>query len=496
MSTDHHIIRHVHADYQPNAAPSHDHAAGPQLDSSVTFTSVGVDIGSSTSHFAVSRLRMAMNGARYVPSGASLVYQSEVLLTPYLDGDQIDSASLSLFLDEQYRRAGLDRGSVDTGAVLLTGVAAERANARKVAELFADSTGKFVAVSAGHHLEAELGARGSGALLASRLTDRRVLHLDVGGGTTKLVYCERGRIAATGAIAVGARLLVRDGRDRIVRLERAGRVALTALGIPAVLGDRLADSDVSAVAEYLAQQVVGVAAALGTASVADGFLLTEQLTVGPIDAISFSGGLAEYIYGRETERFGDLGPDLARAIRARIEYLETPIIEPRSSGIRATVMGASQFTARMTSQTILVDPPEALPLRNLPAVVVSVDDPTILADEIRLAAQARDIDLDDQSCAVALRWTGSATYHRIGQTCAGLLEALAKPDRAGPFVVIADEDVGRLLGLHIREHGLYSGPIVCVDGIDLEPFDYVDISAPQTPNGVTTVVVRSLVFPA
>jgi len=78
------------------------------------------------------------------------------------------------------------------------------------------------------------------------------------------------------------------------------------------------------------------------------------------EAITFSGGVSEYIYGRESEAFGDLGPALARAILARIKAWG-PRIEPSDEGIRATVIGASQYTIQVSGSTIFVAPQSVLP---------------------------------------------------------------------------------------------------------------------------------------
>ncbi|MBV9582124.1 MAG: ethanolamine ammonia-lyase reactivating factor EutA, partial [Chloroflexi bacterium] len=96
----------------------------------LVLTSVGVDIGSSTSHLLFSRLELARQDGRYVIVSRALIYQSEILLTPYVGGTAIDAAVLREFIDRQYRAAGLDRSDIDTGAVILTGVALLRDNAR------------------------------------------------------------------------------------------------------------------------------------------------------------------------------------------------------------------------------------------------------------------------------------------------------------------------------------------------------------------------------
>src|SRR5207302_1197308 len=117
-----------------------------------------------------------------------------LLPPPYQADGLIDPGARGAFVDDAYQEAGLARSDVDTGAVILTGVALERANSRAVADLFAAEGGKFVCAAAGHNLEAILAAHGSGAVALSRSCERPALHLDIGGGTTKLALLAEGRI--------------------------------------------------------------------------------------------------------------------------------------------------------------------------------------------------------------------------------------------------------------------------------------------------------------
>ena len=84
------------------------------------------------------------------------------------------------------------------------------------------------------------------------------------------------------------------------------------------------------------------------------FYVTAALGELPaIDGILFSGGVSEYIYARETAAFGDLGPDLGRAIRGEVERRGFKILEA-GEGIRATVIGASQYTVQLSGETIFI----------------------------------------------------------------------------------------------------------------------------------------------
>ena len=104
----------------------------------IVLTSVGVDIGSSTTHLAFSRIKLERLDSRYIVSEREVIHRSQIMLTPYLDDESIDAAALQSFFAREYAAAGLAPSTIDTGALVLTGVAVRRRNARAIAELFAD----------------------------------------------------------------------------------------------------------------------------------------------------------------------------------------------------------------------------------------------------------------------------------------------------------------------------------------------------------------------
>ena len=139
-----------------------------ELEDEIQLTSVGIDIGSSTSHLAFSRIVLERLDTRYMVVERTLLHQSDVLLTPYRSDDAIDAEALASFFEAQYEAAGLKPEDIDTGALILTGVAVRRSNARAIGEIFSAQTGKFVVVSAGDGLETTLAAFGSGAVALIR----------------------------------------------------------------------------------------------------------------------------------------------------------------------------------------------------------------------------------------------------------------------------------------------------------------------------------------
>src|SRR2546422_9819041 len=202
----------------------------------ITLTSVGIDVGTATSQIIFSRLVLRRLGrelsSRFVVAERKTLYLSPVHFTPYAAGrGRIDDQALGCFVDAAYQEAGLTSQDVDTGAIILTGEAIRRDNARAIADLFATQRGNFVCSSAGHNFEALLAAHGSGAVALSAERQCRVLNVDIGGGTTKLAVAERGRVLSTGAFHVGGRLLATDEADTITVLEPGGQALARQVGV-------------------------------------------------------------------------------------------------------------------------------------------------------------------------------------------------------------------------------------------------------------------------
>ncbi|MBO0753937.1 MAG: ethanolamine ammonia-lyase reactivating factor EutA, partial [Bradyrhizobiaceae bacterium] len=64
-----------------------------------------------------------------------------------------------------------------------------------------------------------------------------------------------------------------------------------------------------------------------------------------------------------------------------------------------------------------------------------------------------------------------------------------------PIVLAGDGDVGGLLGIHFREELKLTNPVISVDGLELKPFDFIDIGQMLESSGAVPVVIKSLIFP-
>jgi ethanolamine utilization protein EutA len=469
----------------------------------IVVLSVGVDIGSSTSHLVFSRIVLERLDSRYVVSTREAFYQSDILLTPYAAEEEIDAAALGAFIDRQYRDADVDPDEIDTGALILTGVAVRRRNARRIGELFARQAGKMVAVSAGDSLETVMAAHGAGAVARSIRDRATVMNVDVGGGTSKIAVCADGRVTDVTALDVGARLVCLDDGGRIMRLEEAGRRFGAEIGVALEPGAPLAAEAARAMAARMAECLFEAMEGASPTAAGSGLLRLDPLSSrAAVDLVTFSGGVSEYIYGREAASYGDLGVLLAQEIRARAERWG-PKLDRANEGIRATVIGASQYTTQVSGSTIYVSPLEALPLRNVPVIAPSfaldADEIDSAAVEEAIKAMLKRLDLGEAETPVAVfvPWRGSATFRRLDAFCQGVVDGLAAVLADGhPLVLAGDGDVGGLIGIHLREEMQIENAIISVDGLELKEFDYIDVGAMLPNSGAVPVVIKSLIFPA
>ncbi len=278
------------------------------MDDEIRLTSVGVDIGSSTSHLVFSQITLERVDARYVVSERKVLYQSDILLTPYLDDQTIDDGALRLFVDSQYKRAGISPADIDTGALVLTGVAVRRANARSIADVFAREAGKMVAVSAGDSLETIMSAYGSGAVARSLRERRTIVNVDIGGGTSKIAVCANGQVIDRTAVDIGARIIAFDADRRIQRIEEAGKWFARRLGVQLAAGDLFPEVLAESMAEEMARCLL---AAMGG----------EAHEAG-VDALLRLDPLGPSRYRR--------GDDIGRRGGIRLRQKHRPIRRPRA----------------------------------------------------------------------------------------------------------------------------------------------------------------------
>ena len=485
------IITHEHHGHGEHG---HDHegAVGPHTH----LTSVGIDIGSSTSHLMFSRLLIGYPSVlqrKPIVLERHVIARSPILLTPFSGDWNIEAQPLRELVDETFQAAGLSRDEIDTGAVIITGEAARRENAKKIAELFSDQTGRFVCATAGPTLETIMAAHGSGAVLHSRDQGITLLNIDVGGGTTKISLIVNGKIRATTALNVGARLIAHDATNTIIRLEKAGRRFLSDLGPNVDLGQNITHDLKMRLADRMARGLFD-ALTTGAAPWKEFFITAGLGELPSIDGVLLSGGVSEYIYDREAQAFGDLGPELGGAIRREAERRSFKILDA-GEGIRATVIGASQYTVQLSGETIFIPESMTLPARNLRVFVAEIDwQAPVLEKTAAVVARtlgARDPEVRGAPFVLAFSTPPFTGYGAVQEMARGIdraLENLAGDDR--PIALVFVHNIGQVVG------GMLSGKwdMPCIDEVSLSELDFIDIGEVVETEGFVPVVIKSLAF--
>jgi ethanolamine utilization protein EutA len=513
---------HTLADHAPGDWEAHDHGPdadhdhddidpGPLEDNpiwlrdNVELTTVGIDVGSAGTQVIFSRLHLQRRGtdltSRYVIVDRRTEFESEVAFTPYLDAHRIDGAALGAIIDRAYAQAGVRPGDIDAGVVILTGEALRRENAEDIARILAEKGGDFVTATAGNHMEAMLAAYGSGAARRSHDTGGRILSMDIGGGTTKLAVIDAGRVVWTAALHVGARLIVTDG-GRVTRLDPSGDFHAHEEGLHLADGAALSDADLDRIGAGMARRLADALSPGGAARHPHLFLTDPPGDLSGVEGVIVSGGVGEYVYGRESRRFGDLGPSLGQELRRLLDAgrFAGPLL-PAGACIRATALGASEYSVQLSGQTSLITRASAvLPRRNLQVVKPDLNlaadpSPEVIADAIRRQYAAFDLDPATADAALALDWVLLPDYARVRRLADGIALALAPCINAGhPLHILIDGDIALTLGRILEREVRVGVDMLVIDGIALRNFDYIDLGRIRLPSMTVPVTIKSLLF--
>ncbi len=469
---------------------------GPAATSGSTFLSVGLDIGTTTTHLILSRLTVGPGDdpfGRHHLLDRQMLYAGRIHRTPLRDPDTIDAAAIRALVDQEYAQAGVRPEDIATGAVIITGETALKTNARAVVAELAGRASSFAASVAGANQEAVLAGRGSGAATWSRRHRAVAVNIDIGGGTTNLAWFDGGRLLDAAAIRVGGRHLLRESSP-----PGWGVASTTAR---ARFGCAPVDSGTAA---GWCRECAGwclAAVAGGFDGIPPDMVITRPHGPPPPAAIHFlSGGVAELM--RRLERheplpdLDDSGPILARALIEQIRGRSLPLEYP-ADPIRATVIGAGQFAMSLSGETVWMDA-ALLPLTDLRVLhpfadlksIVSADLAAGLLDRHRRLA---DLDPADRA-AVMLPSLRSAGWRQVEELGKLLAEASDLAGLAEPRVFLMADNYGRLLGESMTAAAPGRGLIV-VDELRLDEADYVDIGRPlEAGRSILPVVAKTLVF--
>ena len=434
--------------------------------------SLGLDVGTTSTQMVLSQLTIENKASAFaVPEmkivDRKILYQSPVYVTPLLDESRMDAKALRELVEAEYRRAGIAREDVDTGAVIVTGETSRKENARAVLEALSDLAGDFVVTAAGPDLESVLAAKGAGADALSEQLEQDVLHIDIGGGTSNLCLLRRGKVIRTGCLNVGGRLIRMDARGRVTYVSPV----LEGL-FPIAAGEIMTRETARALGETLTRGLEMAAGRLPPEDLLARLQTREaQRPWEPPEGevvLSFSGGVADCM---ETAHpflaFGDVGPELGQAIRKSRLCRGNYVLGKET--IRATVIGAGSHSTQLSGSTVFCQN-IPLPLKNLP--VLREEEGDVREEELSI---------------LAIPGIAAPSYSQVIALAEKLLPRMGKQ-----ALVCLERDMAKALGQALAARMPPDARILCIDGIAPGSGSYLDVGAPV--GGAFPVVIKTLVF--
>jgi len=468
--------------------------------------SVGIDIGTTTTQVIFAELTIE-NTAGYfsVPHisivGKKVIYRGEVYFTPLLTPSQLNGDAIREIVEREYEKAGFSPEEVDTGAVIVTGESARKDNAAMLMSSLSDFAGEFVVSTAGPDLEAILAGKGSGAQNCSNERGITVVNLDIGGGTTNVVLFDNGETIAKGCLDIGGRLICFDEFGKIRFISASVERIANSKGIQLKTGDMASLQELREICKGMVEiieQMIGLAPRTELLQLTQTANSTNFVIPRKIQAICFSGGVADCIDNPREDLFcyGDIGPLLGEEIQNSRLYHSFEIIHA-SETIRATVIGAGSFSTTVSGSTIMQQS-EELPIKNVPALKLN--------DEEQEKCYAGDVpyltrciqwfcrQCESDRILLALKGEQSPSYEKLKRLARCIVEAAEAALPAETAILVAlESDTAKALGQAMMRI-TRKKQIVCIDGVQIEQGDYVDLGRPLMDGMVIPVVVKTFVL--
>ena len=464
-----------------------------------TIMSAGIDIGTSTTKLIISRFSLRnVAGASHVPrieiTDKEILYKSPVFRTPLQDEVTIDVAGVQQIIQSEYDKAGVQPSQIETGAVIITGETATKRNASEMLHQLSNEAGDFLVATAGPDLEGIIAAKGSGSYELSGKSGQVIANIDIGGGTANIAVFKDKQLLGTCTMHIGGRLIEFEG-GKVRTISPPVERLLQDQGYTLRVGNPQSSSAVTFVTTYMAEAMGRVLKKEVHAQDQVLLLGHEPNWLPTVDTIVFSGGISECMYHHESgevqeAQYDDIGVQLAEAL------LRNTWQEPIET-VRATVLGAGTQTTEISGATIQVAPHE-LPLKNIPIYEYDFEANletglSHFEDAVEQAVTLYDSAKEGQNFALYLcnlPYLGFRDVQKLAKAVVQVMNKRPRPEQ--PIILVIQSDHAKVIGQTLAALQVKQS-IICIDQINVETGDYIDIGNALT-SGVVPVVVKTLTF--
>ncbi|MBP9500070.1 MAG: ethanolamine ammonia-lyase reactivating factor EutA [Acetoanaerobium sp.] len=476
-----------------------------------TLISVGIDVGTTTTQVIFSNITIEnMSSGARVPEfkivGKEIFYKGKIHFTPLRSNTEIDETALKEIIEREYKNAGINPDDIDSGAVIITGETARKENAQNISKVLSGYAGEFVVATAGPDLEGIIAGKGSGAAKLSYENNDIVANFDIGGGTTNIAVFSQGEPIDTTCLDIGGRLIRFDKSGLVEYISPKLADVCKEVNISIEKGKKYPDEVIRKICRYMAEILLEVSGARPRSRLLELTLSPKSTALRldyKIDRVSFTGGVADYIYNNQAEtdlyKFGDIGILLGYEIKAILNEFASKVIMPEET-IMATVVGAGTQTMDISGSTISYSQSATLPLKNIPIIEITEKEERVNEEELEKTIMAKlqwyCLETQKQKVALFLKGERNVSFEKV----TSLSKVIAKVweefyPHGEEVIVVIENDMAKVLGQSIsRKLSNKQREVVCIDGIKVSSGDYIDIGKPIGNGSVLPVVIKTLVF--
>lgn len=460
--------------------------------------SIGIDIGTSTFQMVISELTVENSMPSYmIPkfqiTDKKIVYRSKIYFTPMVNQELLDMVEIKCLLEAELTRSGIPKEKIESGAIIVTGEAANKTNADIAAQELAEFAGDFVVAVAGPDLEASLAGYGSGAARISKKQQITLANLDIGGGTTNVAVFQNGKRRDQYALHIGGRLIRLDENNRISYISEKIKALLEEREICIKVGDKADFELIRKVCRELTDVLIRI---LRGNPLTDG-QKTLQIYHGnqkvQTDGCTVSGGVGELMDIEELKtledirRYGDIGPCLASELKKRLEEAGITNFQCPEK-IQATVIGAGMHSMQLSGSTICYDG-ELLPIKNRPVIVMDADLFSEEASQIQEEMERKSA-LYEEDVVFWFEGKKSPSYKDVKQATDVIWHFYSKNKM--PILLMFQNDIAKAMGQMLRIRSGHQRKILCIDSVEVSEGDYIDFC--KAVGETILITVKTLLY--